>query len=151
MTGSTLERSHSSAQSVKKPSNKPKCDSSFSVSSHLKAHERTHTGEKPFQCSKCYKSFSQAGHLNIHKRAHTGEPFQCSRCDKSFTQVAHLLPMRGPIQGRSHISAQSVKRASHEQGPLRYMKRFMREMNLRTASLMKSRVIFSLTMNIKPL
>ena len=58
-------------------------DKIFSITGHLKEHERTHTVEKPFKCKNCDKSFSTYLPRN---QTHTGEkPFKCKNCDKSFS------------------------------------------------------------------
>ena len=57
MNESTLTRSLSTAQSVKK----------FSQAARLKTYERILPDKKAFNCSKCEKKFSQAAHLKTHE------------------------------------------------------------------------------------
>ena len=88
MRGPTRERSHSSAQIVTRVAQhthhgtRPtwerslfclKYDKIFSITGHLKEHERTHMAEKSFKCTNCDKSFST---YSTRDQTHTGEkPF----------------------------------------------------------------------------
>ena len=84
-------------------------DKIFSITGHLKEHERTHTVEKPFKCKNCDKSFSTYLPRN---QTHTGEkPFKCSKYDKIFPITGHLKEHK-----RTHTGKKAFKCTNSEKG-----------------------------------
>ena len=72
-------------------------------------YTRDYTGYKPFKCTKRDKSFSRSMSLMEHEGTHTGE--RAFSMKRAFQKLERN--MGGPIQERSHLSAQSVTISSH--------------------------------------
>ncbi|XP_054898224.1 uncharacterized protein LOC129367657 [Poeciliopsis prolifica] len=84
-TNSTELMAHQKAHPDKKPFKCPICSQSFKKSSELTAHKKIHFGQDGYTCKDCGKSCKTLTLLKYHHRKHSGEkPYVCKDCGKRF-------------------------------------------------------------------
>ncbi|XP_019741734.1 zinc finger protein 576, tandem duplicate 1 isoform X2 [Hippocampus comes] len=67
------------------------CDSHFTNSTELMAHQKTHIERKPFKCPLCGQAFKRLSELTLHKKVHIGQDgYTCPDCDKTCKTITLL-------------------------------------------------------------
>ena len=64
-----------------------KCDKSYKMARHVRAHMTKHNGQNLKKCDVCEKVLTKAGlkpHMNGHIGGNIGKPFSCTECQKCF-------------------------------------------------------------------
>ncbi|XP_049587114.1 zinc finger protein 576, tandem duplicate 1 [Syngnathus scovelli] len=60
------------------------CDSHFTNSTELMAHQKTHVERKPYKCPLCGQTFKRLSELTLHKKVHVGQDgYTCPDCGKT--------------------------------------------------------------------
>ncbi|XP_051261469.1 uncharacterized protein LOC127366520 [Dicentrarchus labrax] len=90
-TNSTELMAHQRAHTEKKPFKCPICSQAFNKSSELTHHKKIHFGLDGYACTDCGKPCKTMTLLKYHHRTHTGErPYVCKECGKRFTMSKAL-------------------------------------------------------------
>ncbi|XP_077432728.1 zinc finger protein 576, tandem duplicate 1 isoform X2 [Vanacampus margaritifer] len=67
------------------------CDSHFTNSTELMAHQKTHVDRKPFKCPLCGQAFKRLFELTHHKKVHVGQDgYTCPECGKICKTITLL-------------------------------------------------------------
>ncbi|XP_077382625.1 zinc finger protein 576, tandem duplicate 1 isoform X2 [Festucalex cinctus] len=67
------------------------CDSHFTNSTELMAHQKTHVDRKPFKCPLCGQAFKRLFELTHHKKVHVGQDgYTCPECGKTCKTITLL-------------------------------------------------------------
>lgn len=81
------------------------CSLAFKTEAALKVHQNAHTATRDYVCDICGSNFTTITYLKIHMETHTTtRNFVCDKCNKSFKSLKYLR-----FHGRAHMENAQVK------------------------------------------